>query len=233
MKLAVTGCPRNCAEALRQGPRRRRDRAAAAGRSTSAARPARTSARATCSPPSTPPSEVDHADRPVPAVLPGERELARAHLRVRAAGRHRAVRAVRRRRQRGHRRRARRSACRQSVDAYRDPWQERPASRSTPGQFRTVAAAVRCPRCRSDERRMDLDATHRLGRSTRSRSARAAPSPSTATRSPCSGCADGRCGRCDAVCPHARRPARRRPDRRDEIVCPLHGYAFSRPTAHV
>ena len=59
---------------------------AAAGRSTSAAPPERTSARATCS------ATVDDAEtaisahRPVPAVLPRERELARAHLRLRARG---------------------------------------------------------------------------------------------------------------------------------------------------
>ena len=56
MKLAVTGCPRNCAEAYVQGRRAWSPSTAAAGRSTSAARPARTSARVTCWPPSDSPT---------------------------------------------------------------------------------------------------------------------------------------------------------------------------------
>ena len=50
MKLAVTGCPRNCAESLRARTSAWWPSTAAGGRSTSAARPARTSARVTCSP---------------------------------------------------------------------------------------------------------------------------------------------------------------------------------------
>ena len=56
MKLAVTGLPAQLRRGASQGRRRGRGRAAAGGRSTSAARPARTSARATCSPPSTRPT---------------------------------------------------------------------------------------------------------------------------------------------------------------------------------
>ena len=136
MKLAVTGCPRNCAESLRQGRRRRRHRRRPLGdlrrrrgrRAHPQGRPAR--------PPSTTPTVVK-LYRPVPAVLPGERQVAGAHLRVRAADRASTTSASRRRRgQRGHRRRAGRRGCRTRVDAYVDPWLEG-AEPATPGQFRT------------------------------------------------------------------------------------------------
>ena len=135
MKLAVTGCPRNCAESLRQGRRggghrrrplgdlhRRRGR-----RAHPQGRPAGHRRR---------PRPGGHPDRPVHAVLPGEREVAGTHLRVRPAG--------------GHRLRLREvivedslgiaaeldARMQASVDNYRDPWQEG-AAPATPGQFRT------------------------------------------------------------------------------------------------
>ena len=45
---------------------------------------------------------------------------------------------------RGHRRRPRRRACRTSIDAYGDPWQEG-AEPATPGQFRTALPLVVLP----------------------------------------------------------------------------------------
>ena len=69
-----------------QGRRRRRHRGRRAGRSTSAAPPARTSARAT-SWPRRQPGGGHHADRPLHAVLPRKRQVPRAHLRLRAADR--------------------------------------------------------------------------------------------------------------------------------------------------
>ena len=89
MKLAVTGCPRNCAEALCKdlgvvavdGGRWEIYVGGAAG-----AHVRKGDLLATVDDP----RDRDHADRPVPAVLPGERQLARAHLQVRAAGRNRA-----------------------------------------------------------------------------------------------------------------------------------------------
>ena len=53
----------------------------------------------------------------------------------------------------------------ESVDAYQDPWQEG-AAPATPGQFRTSLPLRSCPRCRSDDRsvqRADAATAHRLG----------------------------------------------------------------------
>ncbi len=108
MKLAVSGCPRNCAEAYGQGRRRGRDRGRRVGdlrrRRRGRARPqGRPALHA-----STTQDEVLTRHRPVPAVLPRERQVARAHLRLRPADRHRDDPRHRRRRQRGHRRAPRR-----------------------------------------------------------------------------------------------------------------------------
>ena len=92
-----------------------------------------------------------HADRPVHAVLPGERQVAGAHLRVRAAGRARAPAGGHRRGQPGHRRRPRRRGCRSpstptATRGRRAPSRPRRASSAPPCRWRS------CPRCRSDDR---------------------------------------------------------------------------------
>jgi nitrite reductase/ring-hydroxylating ferredoxin subunit len=82
VKMATVGCPRNCAEATVKdiGLVGRK----AAGRWSSAARPASRSARRTCSRPSRRPSRRSRR-RAVLPVLPRERQLPRAHLRFRGA----------------------------------------------------------------------------------------------------------------------------------------------------
>ena len=102
IKLAVTGCPRNCAESYVQGRRRRRRRRRPLGdlhrrrgrRAHPQGRPAGHRRR---------PRDGQTALRPVPAVLPGERQVAGAHLRLRPAGRSRVHPGGDRRGQPGHR----------------------------------------------------------------------------------------------------------------------------------
>ena len=155
MKLAVTGCPRNCAEALCkdlgvvavEGGRWEIYVGGAAG-----AHIRKGDLLATVDSP----EEVIAVDRAVPAVLPGERQLARTHLRLGAA--HSA---------------STRSGPSSSTTARASPTDlDRPcrspstpivtpgrtaASPSTPGQFRTsLPLTVRCRRCRSDDRDVGL-----------------------------------------------------------------------------
>ena len=207
MKLAVSGCPRNCAESLRQGRRRRRHRGRPLGdlrrrrgrRARPQGRPAGHRRRR---------RDRQAAHRPVPAVLPGERATGWSAPTPSCPGSA-----------------SRRSAPSSSTTAraspsastrpsgttstrYVDPWQEgtEPAD---PGPVPHLAAAGGAaagagptgPRASSEARGDGHDATgtgvaHRLGPSTRSRRARAAPSASTASRSPSSGSATARCARC-------------------------------------
>ena len=142
MKLAVTGCPRNCAEALCKdlgvvavdGGRWEIYVGGAAG-----AHIRKGDLLATVDGR----RRGDDADRAVPAVLPRERELAGAHVRVGAAGGHRAHP------RRGGRRRRRFAAgldarMQKSVDAYRDPWQDG-REPLTEGQFRTSLPLLPLP----------------------------------------------------------------------------------------
>ena len=135
MKLAVTGCPRNCAEAYVkdvgvvaiEGGRWEIYVGGAAGAHIR-------KGDLLCT--------VDDADdgqaahRPVPAVLPGERQVAGAHLRLRAAGRHRAHPGGGRRGQRGHRRRWT-PRMQESRRRLRRPVAGAATTPVTPGQFRT------------------------------------------------------------------------------------------------
>ena len=113
---------------------------AASGRSPSAAPPGRTSARPTCSAASRR-TRRRCGHRPVPALLPRQREVAGAHLRLRPARRHREAAAICRRRREGICA-ALDAEMQTSIDAYVDPWLEA-VGPAHPTQFSSVVAAPR------------------------------------------------------------------------------------------
>ena len=105
------------------------------------------------------------------------------------------------------------AAVQQHADSYLDPWLEgrQPAE---PGQFRTALAAHRVAESGdpADDRNHTV-AAHDLGPLARSRPARAAPTRWPAASSPSSTCAAGRARGGCGLPPQGRTP-RRRPDRR-------------------
>ena len=232
IKLAVSGCPRNCAESLRQGRRCRRHRRRPLGdlrrrrrrRAHPQGRPAGHGRR---------PRPGDDADRPVHAVLPGEREVARAHLRLRAADRAssrsgRSSSTTPRASPRGSTPRCRHpSRVPRSVEGARGTRRRR-ASSAPRCRWKC------CRRCRSDDHGWPSigrqTGSAPLGPSTRSPSAKVARSRSTARRWRFSGCAPARCGLSP---PSARIAAARSPTARSTgrvVVCPLHLHAFELAT---
>ena len=112
----------------------------------------------------------------------------------------------------------------------RGPVEGAAPTRPTPGQFRTVAAAGGAAAGAGRGERRPCTAVHASAARPRSRSARAAPTPSTASRSPCSGCATARCGRCRRVCPHRGGPLADGQIDDEVVVCPLHLNAFDLDT---
>ena len=120
---------RGASQGRRGGRRRRRPVGVyvggAAGRARPQGRPAGDRRRA---------RRGDPADRAVHAVLPRERQVAGAHVRLRAAGRARRAQGDPGRRPRRASSPAWRSGCRRPIDAYRDPWQDG-REPSGPGQF--------------------------------------------------------------------------------------------------
>ncbi len=189
MKLAVNGCPRNCAEALCKdlgvvaidGGRWEIYVGGAAGAQRPQGRPACHGGR---------PGRRGHPRRPFPAVLPGERDLARAHLLLGAALRHRQDPGRGGRRHRGDRHPARR----------RHPEGRRRLHRSLeggrgardPGAVPHVAAAdaVAAGAGSMTGVRQGVD----LGSVEQIPPARAGPTSSTGSRWRCSACATAASG---------------------------------------
>ena len=117
---------------------------------------------------------------------------------------------------------ASRRRLRRPVEGARRPGDARPVPH--------LAAAGGAAAGAGRDEHADAACDRRLGPSTRSRSARAAPTTSTASRSPSSGCATARCARCR---PSARTAAARSPTGRSTrkvVLCPLHLNAFDLTT---
>ena len=241
MKLAVSGCPRNCAESLVkdvgivaiEGGRWEIYIGGAAGAHIR-------KGDLLCTVDDAETAKTHH--RPLPAVLPGERQVAGAHVRVRAPGRARPHQGGGRRGQRGHRRAARRggAGARRHLRRPLDPG-------SRAGDARVSSA----PRCRwrcclgcrptapsscwavpGDRRSIRDDRDRTPARSGRPdpATARAGPSRSTVSRSRSSGYATAACARCRRS---ARTRAGRSPTARSttaSCLCPLHMNAFELDT---
>ena len=219
MKLAVTGCPRNCAEALCKdlgvvavdGGRWEIYVGGAAG-----AHIRKGDLLATVD---TPDEVMTLTGRFLQYYRENANWLERTYAFVPRIG-HREDPGGDRRRRDGHRRRLD-ARMAKSVAAYRDPWQDgrEPVDR---GPVPDVAAAAAAPPGAGAMTR----ASRCSARSTRCQPGRAARSRSTASRSPSSGCGTARCGRST---PCARTAAGRWPTgspTTQVVVCPLHDHTF-------
>ena len=203
MKLAVSGCPRNCAESYVkdvgivaiEGGRWEIYIGGAAGAHIR-------KGDLLCT--------VDDAEdgqghhRPLPAVLPGERQVAGAHVRVRAPGRARPHQSRGRRRQRGHRRAARRRGpgARRHLRRPLDPGSRAGDARSVPhlaAAGGAASGAVRprravAGRCLVTARHRDR--RYRLGPADQIPYGEGGPSRSAESRSRSSASATAACARC-------------------------------------
>ena len=226
MKLAVTGCPRNCAEACARTSASSRS-TAAAGRSTSAARPGahirKGDLLATVD---TPDEVITLTGRFLQYYRENANWLERTYAFVPRVGIEQ-IRAVIVDDADGHRRRPRRADGRPPSP----PTATRGRSGREPaiaGPVPPVAAAARrCRRCRSD----DAPPTWTVDRfaSTTSPSGRAAPSPSTAQVAVFR-LRDGAPARVSAVCPHAGGPLADGLTDDEVVICPLHQHVFDLAT---
>ena len=236
MKMAVVGCPRNCAEAYVKdvgvvAVGNGKWEVYVGGAAGASVRKGDLLATVDS------PEAVLRADRPVPAVLPGERQLAGAHLRLRAPRRAGADQGGAARGQRGHRRRPRRRHAALDRRLHRPVGPGRQAA-GHPRPVPPVAAPDRPP---EGARPMSLtDLSRPAATDHRSPGRRRTPSALVEDVPPGEGRAfvaggtqvavfrlrDGSLHATQAACPHAGGPLADGQTDVNVLVCPLHQYAF-------